>query len=72
MQIMIKHARILADKTQAGMARELGIDRGTYGKWEANPDKIPIAGALRIAQILGRSIDELFFAQNSTNSRIPR
>lgn len=61
--ITLKKARILADLTQADVAKSLEIHPITYSNWEKNPDEISIKNAKKIAKILGRSVDELFFKE---------
>lgn len=61
MQFTLKQARQLAEKTQAQVADYLGIDRGTYVKYEANPEIISVGMAKTIADYLGFSVDAIFF-----------
>lgn len=61
MQFTLKQARQLAGKTQAQVADYLGIDRGTYVKYEANPEIISVGMAKAIANYLGFSVDAIFF-----------
>ena len=58
-----KKARILADLTQEQVAKSLNIHPITYSKWEKNPEEISIKNAKIIANVLGRSVDEIFFKE---------
>lgn len=70
MQVTVKQARQMAGLTQQEMADGLEVNRSTYIKLEKEPDSITIGQARRICQITGFSIDDIFFASNSTESRV--
>lgn len=42
------------------IARLLGIDRTTYGRWESGERTPRLDEALRLAALLGRTVEELF------------
>lgn len=69
MALTIKQARLLAEMTQQEVADRMGIHRHTYMKWEQNPDEMPIGRAKQFCEIVGVSIDEIFFGIKSTLSR---
>lgn len=54
--------KILIQKhiSQAELSRALCIQQGTLGQWIRNPDTMPLQYALKIAQILNSSVDEIF------------
>lgn len=66
----IKQARLLSGKTQQTMANLMGIDRNTYRKIEKNPDKATIRQAKDISMITRIPVDQIFFASQSTLSRV--
>lgn len=43
------------------MAVRLGIHVNTYQNWEAEPEKISIGNAKKIAEIFGVSLDDILF-----------
>ena len=46
-------------RTAKEFAEALGVPATTYSRYEANPDKIPLAAAWSIADFLGCTIDEV-------------
>lgn len=60
MQITVKQARRMAEKTQAEMAKLLGIDRSTYIKLEKDPERATVSQAKKISEVTGVSVDRLF------------
>lgn len=67
--LTLKKARVLAEVSQADMAKAVGISRGTYMKLEKNPDTATIAQAKAISSFLDIPYDEIFFGKRSTLSR---
>ena len=55
----IRQARVLAEKTQAEVAQELGVHVNTYAIWEKNPIDCKLKHLLRIAHILHVDINDL-------------
>lgn len=47
--------------SQGDMADKLNIHINTYQNWEKEPEKISIANAVKIAQILGVEMNEITF-----------
>lgn len=70
MQLTVKQARTLREKTQKEMAKEMGISRDTYRKIEDNPDSATIWQAKMFCRITGFAIDQIFFFNNSTESGV--
>lgn len=64
-KITLKMARIGANMTQADMADALGIHPTTYLKWEKDPGEISIKDAVRICNIVHRSIDDISFVEDA-------
>lgn len=62
----VKQARQYAGFTQREMAEMLGISRDTYRKIEQSPEDATVATAKRISEVVGISIDQIFFANKST------
>ena len=69
MRFSVKQARQYAGLTQIDIANRLGISRDSYRKIEITPDKTPIVLAKKFSEIVGISIDQIFFSQDSTLSR---
>lgn len=66
MQMTVKKARLLADKTQQFMADALGISKSTYIRIEKDPETATIAQAKVISKIVSMPVDDIFFVSNST------
>lgn len=69
MMITVKKARQLKEMTQRQMAGEMGISRDTYRKIECNPNCATIEQAKAIARLTGFTVEQIFFARDSTESR---
>ena len=67
MQFTLKQARAYAGLTQAEMAKNLSIDRGTYIKLEKDPSEATVRQLNAISQITGIPLTEIFLGCNSTN-----
>ncbi len=65
----VKQWRLAKEITVATMADACGVHPNTYMRWEEEPGKISIDAAKKIAAALGESIDDIFFADNSTKCR---
>lgn len=61
MKFTVKQARSIAGKTQAGMARLLGIDRSTYIRIEKDPSRATVSQAKKISQETGIPVGQIFF-----------
>ena len=66
MRYTVRQARMFAGLTQQQMADKLCIHRTTYIKLEENPDTITVGQARVISRETGVSVDDIFFATNST------
>lgn len=62
LELTIKQARRLCDKTQKEMAEALNVHIQTYRKIESNPGTATIDQARTIAAITGVTLDRIFFA----------
>lgn len=65
----VKQSRLLSGKTQRKMAELMGIHRDTYRKIELYPENATIKQAVEISKITGIPMDQIFFCENSTESR---
>lgn len=63
MTLSLRQARRLKEKTQNEMAKLLKVHVMTYRKIEENPDLATIEQAKKIAEYLGVTYDEIFFAR---------
>ncbi len=66
MPISLRSARINKGLTQEELARLLGISTCTLSRFEQDPDRVSINMARRIADILGWSVADIFFHEEST------
>lgn len=66
MAFSVRQARTYAGLTQNEMAKRLGISRDAYRKIEQNPETTPVRLAIKISEVTGIPIDQIFFVQNST------
>lgn len=64
-KMSLKEARLQTGYSQEKMAVLIGVSRPTYIKYEENPDMMPIGTAKRFSQLVGKSIDDLFFTHKS-------
>lgn len=62
----VKRARAFALKTQADVAKELGVSVRTYAKMEKSPDSFTVEQALKFSRLVGRSYNEIFFNRDYT------
>ena len=62
MALTLKKARLVNEKTQQEMANAIGVYIDTYRKLEENPERTTIGQAKKIADFLGMSVNEIFFA----------
>lgn len=67
MQFTLKQARTHAGITQEGMAKALGIDRGTYRKIENDFSRCTVGQLLNISSITGIPVKNIFLPCDSTN-----
>ena len=70
MHFSVKQARLLKALRQEDVAKKLKIHVQTYRKIEQNPDLATIEQAKKFAEIVEIPYDKIFFANNSTKSRI--
>ena len=57
--LRIQQARVAKGMTQGQLAKALGIDRGSVGRWETGRSVPSQVGIPRVAQLLGQSPDWL-------------
>ncbi len=62
MNLTLKQARKIRDKSQKEMAKILDVNIQTYRKLEKKPDMATIAQAKQISKFLDVPYDEIFFA----------
>lgn len=46
--------------SQQSLADACGVHVNTYAAWEKNPGKIPVDSAIKIADLFGMSLKEIF------------
>lgn len=63
MKLTLKQWRGAREISQREMSERLGVSSNGYLKWEKEPQNIKIGYAIRIAEILGVSIDEIDFSK---------
>lgn len=60
MRWSLEEIRRAKKKSQQELADVCGVHVNTYATWEKNPGKIPIDCAIKIADLFGMSIKEIF------------
>lgn len=60
----LRKAREDSGKTQAEVARLLGVSQATYGRWENGVDEVPIGVLPVLAKLYGISVDWLLTGQD--------
>lgn len=63
MSMKLKAARETSGKTQAQVAKEVGITERGYRKLEAKEEYKAVDTAIRIARVLNSTVEELFGAE---------
>ncbi len=66
MELTLKQARRLADKTQQEVANYIGVCVDTYRALELHPDNATIKQAKLISNFLHVSYNQIFFGEKST------
>ncbi len=66
MELTLKQARRLAEKTQQEVADHIGVCVDTYRALELRPDNATIKQAKLIADFLHVSYNQIFFGDKST------
>ena len=61
----LKQLRIKSGLTCQQMAKQMGLTKATYYKKEQGQIKISLFDAKKISNILGHSIDNIFFSSDS-------
>jgi len=61
MQLSVKQARLMSEKTQLQVAKAMRICVQTYRKLEENSEMMTIAQARLFCEAVGRSMDEVIF-----------
>ena len=61
MSLSVKQARLMSEKTQAQVAKKMGICVQTYRKLEESPKKMTIEQAKLFCVAVDRGLDELIF-----------
>ena len=60
-KLSLKQIRLVRGISQEDMADKLHIHVNTYRQWEAEPLKVAVGNAFKIAEILNVSVDSIFF-----------
>lgn len=60
MRVALREARLQAGLTQAELARRAGLTRSAYTNIEKGNKHPSLVTALRISQVLGKRVEELF------------
>lgn len=66
MALSLKQWRLVKEMTIEQMAKACNVSTNTYSEWEKNPGKVKVNNALKIAETLGVSVNEIFFNQETT------
>lgn len=63
----MKQWRLVKGLTVEQMAKACGVSANTYSAWEANPGKVKIDNAVKVARALGESIEDIFLSAKRQN-----
>lgn len=63
MGLTIRQWRLAKEISQEQMAEKCGVHRNTYAAWEERPEDISVKNAKIIANVLGESVNKIFFDQ---------
>ena len=66
MEMNVRRARAFALKTQADVAKELGLSVRTYSKLEKKPENFTISQAKKFSKLVNLPYDDIFFSSEST------
>lgn len=58
--------RLAKELTINDMAEACGVHPNTYALWEKNPESVKVKDALKIAEVFGVPVDEIFFKSDAT------
>lgn len=61
--LTMRQWRRAKDITQEEMAKRLDVHINTYQNWEQNPEKISIANAIKITQVLDVPMNDISFTK---------
>jgi len=67
----VKLARVENNLTQAGLAELVGVTRQTIGLIEAGKYNPTIKLCLMIAEVTGKTIDQLFWIEKDSANNLP-
>lgn len=66
MALSLKQWRLVKEMTIEQMAKACEVSTNTYSAWEDDPGKVKVRNALKIAEALGVSVNEIFFNHETT------
>lgn len=61
--LTMRQWRRVRDFTQEEMAKRLNVHINTYQNWEQHPEKISIANAIKITQVLNVPMNDISFTK---------
>lgn len=61
MKFTIKAWRCARGMTQAEFADKCGVHVNTVREWEKNPQSIKVSNAIRVAEVLGITLEDIIF-----------
>lgn len=64
--LTLRQWRLVKERTINDMADACGVHPNTYALWEKNPESVKVKDALKVAEVLGVPVDEIFFNQAAT------
>ena len=69
--MMLRAAREQSGKTQAQVAKEIGIAEAVYQRYEYGKNTPSVTTAIRIARVLGSTVEALFGAATPAIGETP-
>lgn len=65
-QLTMRQWRLVKEISIAEAAKACGVHPNTYAYWESNPENVKVKDAVKVAEALGVSVDDIFFHGSAT------
>lgn len=66
-QLTMRQWRLVKEMSIEAAAKACGVHPNTYAYWEKNPENVKVKDAVKVAQALGVSVDDIFFTATQQN-----
>lgn len=65
--LTMRQWRLVKEISINDAAKACGVHPNTYAYWEQNPGSVKVKDAVKVAEALGVSVDDIFFHDGATN-----